>query len=530
MKLAARVGLLVLTLAMLSPAALVTAQEDHACTYVVQAGDSVAGVASQFNLQIWQLQEENQETYYNLWDNQINVGWVLDVCYGDNIVPTEVQQPDIAPQATETVEEVSPTMEPTVDIPTSVVSDVSVFPNNTLNVRSGPGVDFASIGTVQSGVELPVVARTSDNAWVLVQFAASQEGWIAAFLTSIRGDLFSVPVVDAIEPPTTAPSAAPAGQLPAPTGSSAFELGGQTQGLGNPDVMRSAGMTWVKFQHKWGPGDDPNDLAGAIQNAQAQGFKVLYSIPGQLYPTSIDFASYTQFVGGVAALGVDAIEVWNEQNLDREWPAGQINPTSYVNDMLAPAYGAIKANNPNTLVISGAPAPTGVHTVSTIWADDLYMNGMRAAIDQRVVNGLSYPLDCVGIHYNAGATSPTQVTGHPAAPNGGHYSWYYQPMFDVYANAFPDRPLCYTEIGYLTGDGFGDLPPLFAWAGATSLGQQAQWLGEAAQLARASERVRMFIVFNVDFRVYGADPQGGYSIYRPDGTCPSCATLLQTVQ
>lgn len=515
---------LFLLLALVMPAAGASAQSQDACTYVVQPGDSVAGVAAQFDLQVWQLQEENQDTYYNLWDNQINVGWVLDVCYGPN-------------QATPAAAPAEPE-EPVEEMPEeAVTSDVSVFPNNTLNVRSGPGSEFASLGTVQSGMELPAVAVNTDLSWVLVELANGQQGWLALFLTTVRGDLSSLPVIETAEPtPTNTNVDTPTDVVPVPSGPDglpplgSFEIGGQTQGLSNPDVMQSAGMTWVKFQHKWGPGDDPADLAGAIQNAQAQGFRVLYSIPGQLYPTSIDFAGYTQFVGGVAALGVDAIEVWNEQNLDREWPVGQIDPASYVNNMLAPAYSAIKANNPNTIVVSGAPAPTGVHTVSTIWADDLYIGGMRAAIDQRVAAGLSYPLDCVGVHYNAGATAPDQVTGHPAAPGGGHYSWYFQPTFDVYANTFPDRPLCYTEIGYLTGDGFGGVPPLFAWGGNTTLEQQAQWLGQAAQISRNSGRVQLFIVFNVDFRVYGDDPQAGYSIYRPDGSCPSCATLRQVVQ
>ncbi|MEJ2751057.1 MAG: hypothetical protein P8183_24600, partial [Anaerolineae bacterium] len=86
----------------------------------------------------------------------------------------------------------------------------------------------------------------------------------------------------------------------------------------------------------------------------------MLSIPGSsTYPESINFEEYVQFLAGVAALGPDAIEVWNEMNIDFEWPAGQIDPAGYVNNMLAPAYNAIKSANPNVMVISGAPAPTG---------------------------------------------------------------------------------------------------------------------------------------------------------------------------
>jgi hypothetical protein len=37
--------------------------------------------------------------------------------------------------------------------------------------------------------------------------------------------------------------------------------------------------------------------------------------------------------------------------------------------------------------------------------------------------------------------------------------------------------------------------------------------------------VRLMVVFNVDFTVYGDDPQGGYAIIRPGGSCPACETL-----
>ena len=158
-------------------------------------------------------------------------------------------------------------------------------------------------------------------------------------------------VVGGNEPPP------PPANVP-PVTNSGFELGGQTHSFANPTLMSYAGMNWVKFQHKWSAGDSPNAVAGRIQQAHANGFKVLLSIPGANH-SSIDYNAYVSFLGGVAALGPNAIEVGNEMNIDREWPAGQISPSTYVNSMLAPAYNAIKAANRNVMVISGAPAPTG---------------------------------------------------------------------------------------------------------------------------------------------------------------------------
>jgi hypothetical protein len=288
--------------------------------------------------------------------------------------------------------------------------------------------------------------------------------------------------------------------------------------------MKDAGMTWVKLQYKWSDGDPPGNVAGMVQDARQKGFKVLLSVTGSdTYPAQngINFSSFASFLGGVAALGSgapDAIEVWNEQNIDFEWPAGQISPSSYVNNMLAPAYNAIKTANGNIGVVSGALAPTGFDNGTNAWADDRYIQGMAAA-------GAANYADCIGVHHNAGATSPNVSSGHPA---GSHYSWYFRPTVDLYYNAFGgSRQVCLTEIGYLSSEGFPAIPQNFSWASDTSVAEHAQWLAEAADISNREGKVRLFIVYNVDFTYYdqSGDPQAGYAIVRPDGSCPACSTL-----
>jgi hypothetical protein len=225
----------------------------------------------------------------------------------------------------------------------------------------------------------------------------------------------------------------------------------------------------------------------------------------------------------VAGYGPDGIEIWNEMNLDREWPPGQISPSSYVSNMLAPAYQAIKSVNPNILVISGALAPTGAHNGYTVWSDDFYIAQMRDA-------GAANYMDCVGIHHNAGATSPDFNFGHPADPGPHHYSWYYGLTYNLYAGTFPTKKLCFTELGYLSPEGYPPLSPNFWWGQNTTVAMHAAWLARAVQLSRQSGRVRLVIVFNVDFTHYGDDPQAGYAIIRPDTSCPACATLAGVMQ
>lgn len=384
---------------------------------------------------------------------------------------------------------------------------VTATARSGVNIRSGPGTGYKILGFVPGRTTLPVNGRTSNRNWIFIDFNGMQ-GWSAAWLFTINGNLASVPVTSASGSGGNPPSS-PAG----------FELGGQVPGsIGYGDQMRSAKMTWAKYQVVWTPGMNPAATSGYINDAHSKGFKVLLSITGPLYPSGIDYNSYVGFVHGVASLGADGIEIWNEMNLDREWPYGQINPSSYVNNMLKPAYQAIKSANPNTLVITGALAPTGVHNGVSVWSDDFYLAGMRDA-------GAASYMDCLGAHHNAGATSPDATSGHPADGGGRHYSWYYKPTYDLYSGAFPKSKLCFTELGYLSPEGYGGLPPNFWWAFDTSVSEHAQWLARATTLARTSGRVRLVIVFNVGFAVWTDDPQAGYSIIRPGGYCPACSTL-----
>ena len=298
-----------------------------------------------------------------------------------------------------------------------------------------------------------------------------------------------------------------------------LEWGGQTHDLNNPILMRNMGMSWVKIQQKWRPDSKPAELIERIEQAKAFGFKVMISLTGDPYPNSIDFNSYISFLQGVAALESppDAIEVWNEMNIDFEWPAGEISPQQYVDQMLKPAFQTIKATNPRIVVISGAPAPTGFDDGTHAWASVRYFNGLAAA-------GAADYLDCIGVHYNEGATSPYDTTGHPA---GDYFGWYMQPSLDSVFYAFGGtRPLCITELGILSGAGFRSLPGRFWWARDTSVDEQARWLAEAITLSDQSGYVRIAIIFNVDMTHWGDDPQAGFAIIRPAGDCPFCELIM----
>lgn len=440
-----------------------------AVVYRVQRGDTLYRIASRFGTSVDAIARENQIAD----PNRIYVDQMLTISTGE-------QDPPSAP----------PPPSPPGDPP------------------SGDNQAYV----VQRGDTLSSIARRFGTTYLAIARANN----IANPNVIAVGQVLIIPGGSGGGTPAPPP---PSGSPP-PVTNTGFEIGGQSLSLVNKGRMDEAGMKWVKVQHKWHPGDDPAALTGRINEVHNSGLKILLSIPGTSHPApgSIDFGAYVNFLAGVAALGPDAIEVWNEMNIDVEWPTGEISPSTYVNRMLAPAYQAIKSANPAVMVISGALAPTGFDNGNNAWADDRYLAGLRAA-------GAAKYMDCIGVHHNAGATAPSRTSGHPAPY---HYSWYFKPTLDLYYNAFGGaRKLCFTELGYLSGEGFGGLPAGFAWAAGTSVSEQAQWLAEAVSLSATSGKVRLLIVYNVDFTNYDphGDPQAGYAIIRPDGSCPACATL-----
>ncbi len=319
-----------------------------------------------------------------------------------------------------------------------------------------------------------------------------------------------------------------AGQTPAPVapppggGGGGFELGGHINTWNYVAQMKHAGMTWAKTQVHYG-----QDASGLIQTAHNLGFKIQLSAlgkPGMVTQPNFH-ADYSAWVAGLAGAGADAIEVWNEPNIDREWQVGQISPAAYT-QLLCASYNAIKNANRNTAVISAAPAPTGwFGGCSGNGCDDLpWLQGLYNA-------GAANCMDYIGAHHNSGATSPSARSGHPADNGGGHHSWYFLPQTELYYNIFGgSRKLFYTEMGYASQEGLPIFSDQFAWGRGTNNAQQAAWLSEAVNLSRSTGMVRCIIVWNIDFPRYGYDPQDGYAIIRPGGNCPACDALHNVMQ
>jgi spore germination protein YaaH len=365
--------------------------------------------------------------------------------------------------------------------------------------------DSVEVGSVDAGGQVDVTAKMKAPA-----DAGRYTGvWQMKTVDGFFGGNLSV-VIQAGEV-----AAAPAAAV-APISGGSFELGGHVRDTGLPyaDTMRYAGMNWTKVQVHYG-----QDASGLIAAHHAKGFKIQLSALGSAdMVTKSGFEQdFANWVARLAADGADAIEVWNEPNIDREWQIGQISPQAYTN-LLCTSYNAIKGANPGTAVISAAPSPTGYFGgCSPNGCDDApWMAGLRDA-------GAANCMDYIGAHHNAGATAPSARSGHPA---GTHHSWYFLPQTELYYNTFGGaRKLFYTEMGYASQEGVPTFSDWFGWARGTNNAQQAAWLAEAVQLSVSSGMVRCIIVWNIDYVRYGDDPQDGYAIVRPGGGCPACDAL-----
>ncbi len=331
------------------------------------------------------------------------------------------------------------------------------------------------------------------------------------------------------EPEQPAASTVPAstvGNLPFGYGIQVDPRGNKAANIGH---IQALGFGWVKFQMPWkdvepNPGDYQwgtwDDIIGAYSSA---GIKVLLSIPKapnwarppgddkSVEGPPADYGTFATFLGAVAsryAGKVQAIEVWNEQNLWYEGGGSPIPPDQYV-AMLSAAYGAIKAANPDMIVVSGAPTPAG--DVGGKAIDDLnYLTAMYAA-------GLKNVSDAIGAHpsgYNCPAQGDWQtVTAEEATAgafmgpfNNRHHSWCFRGTMEGYrnvmvANGDDAKTIWPTEFGWAVSS---NPHPGYDYALDNSLDEQAQWIVQAYQQAKAWGWVGSMFLWNLDYGVTAA--------------------------
>lgn len=347
----------------------------------------------------------------------------------------------------------------------------------------------------------------------------------------------------------------PSGGIPSPVppaaGDEAFGYGIAVDGLPLPEYtmgqVKSLGLGWVKQQVRWGdfevnPGQmDWSGYDAVVGAAHEQGLKVMLSVvDAPLWSRSYfddnvegappdDLALFADFLGRLVDRykgRVHAIEVWNEQNLDREWDTAEgVNPAAYV-DLLRLAYQAIKSRDPDILVISGALSPVGATATDPANPSRIiYMNDRQYFQEMVDLGFLSYA-DCVGVHHNGYNIPPDVRWNDPYQDDSAVFrgfwdnpdiSWSFRSTLEWYSEAISGvKPLCVTEFGWASAEGLGGYPPGFEFALDNTLEEQAEYDVQAFQLMREWGFVRIAFLWNLNYANTGPrrpdDPNAPYSL------------------
>ena len=219
---------------------------------------------------------------------------------------------------------------------------------------------------------------------------------------------------------------------------------------------------------------------------------------------------------------VQAIQVWNEPNLDREWGGGPITrqtATDYVR-LISAAYGAAKLADPNVTVITGALSPTGV-SAHYSQPDDQYLTWMFE-------DGLKGNYDVLGV--NANVQCPC-VSPEPGSVAGfEHPSFYFRRTEQLRKiqedSGDADKQIWLMEFGWTTDP----INPGYAWYRTTEA-RKAELIVEAFKFARATWApwIGVMTLWTVaDPHWAPADEQVWWSVTNPDGSPrPAYERLLQ---
>ncbi len=95
---------------------------------------------------------------------------------------------------------------PTLQFTPAVVEGVCVASSShNVNLRSGPGTNYARLALLQARETIQVVGQSDNGQWFVVQNDTTQ-GWVSAFVVSVTGPCAQLPVVAAPPLPAASPT------------------------------------------------------------------------------------------------------------------------------------------------------------------------------------------------------------------------------------------------------------------------------------------------------------------------------------
>ena len=408
----------------------------------------------------------------------------------------------------------------TVAVPTPRIEKIARVTAEQLNIRSNPSTDATVVKLALIGETYTMLGQSGDGQWLELAENGAPLGWAVAEFVAVEER-----VVEALaeqpanggqmaQQPTQASQGGSTGSF-APATMSSPDYGAQVFVWWREeirdrdlDLMKDGGFNWIKQSFSWesieGAGRGLYDWSIAdmvVTHANERGLKILARL--SLDPDKRGFwageppasgDAFAEYAGTLAAryncqagaLGcIQAFQIWNEPNLAREWGGKRPNPAEYVG-FLGKAYRAIKAANPNAIVISAGMAPTGDNSDNAM-PDDLFYDQMYQAMGG---NSNGY-FDALGVH-GAGYAAPPELDPAEAANNakyGGYRFFAFRHVEDIRAimEKYGDtaKKIVLLEFGWT----FDPVNPAYKWHGADAgidMFVQADYLKRAYQYAAAN--------------------------------------------
>lgn len=195
-------------------------------------------------------------------------------------------------------------------------------------------------------------------------------------------------------------------------------------------LMADAGFGWVKQWFAWQDieGEGPGIFDWAVTDrivdqVEKHGLKLLVRVS----PSDAEFWAgappenaddFAVFVGAMAERyrgRIQAYQVWNEPNLSREWGGKPVDPAGYA-VLLKKTYAAIKAADPNAIVVTAGMAPTTADQ-----ADAMYDVKFYKQLYQAMGGSSDGYFDVLGIHA-AGYALPPETDPADVASNPKYYN------------------------------------------------------------------------------------------------------------
>ncbi len=103
---------------------------------------------------------------------------------------TATSGPTLGPEASSSNN--SPTI-PAATTPVTSSQKVTGVATDLLNIRTGPGLDYAVKGQLKQGDTITIIGKSADGIWW--QFSG---GWVSGTYIEVRGDPTAVPVTTPI--------------------------------------------------------------------------------------------------------------------------------------------------------------------------------------------------------------------------------------------------------------------------------------------------------------------------------------------